>query len=64
MDILFERGSITKAIADYAKNMSADLIVIGHSIIHGVGRWLKGDVAKGVIDHAYPPCSVLVVKRE
>ena len=53
MDILFGRGSITKAIADYAKNMSADLIVIGHSSIHGVGKWLKGDVAKGVIDHAY-----------
>jgi nucleotide-binding universal stress UspA family protein len=64
MEILFDRGSTIETIVDYAKNMSADLIVIGHSTAHGFGRWLKGDVAKGVIDHAHPPCSVLVVKRE
>jgi nucleotide-binding universal stress UspA family protein len=64
MDILFDRGSTIETIVDYAKNMDADLIVIGHSSVHGFGRWLKGDVAKGVIDHASPPCSVLVVKRQ
>jgi len=64
MDILFDRGSTIETIVDYAKNMDADLIVIGHSSAHGFGRWLKGDVAKGVIDHASPPCSVLVVKRQ
>lgn len=64
MEILFDRGSTIETIVDYAKNMDADLIVIGHSSIHGIGRWLKGDVAKGVIDHASPPCSVLVVKRQ
>jgi nucleotide-binding universal stress UspA family protein len=64
MEILFDRGSTIETIIDYAKNMGADLIVIGHSSVHGFGRWLKGDVAKGVIDHAHPPCSVLVVKRQ
>jgi nucleotide-binding universal stress UspA family protein len=49
---------------DYSKEMNADLVVIGHSSAHGIGRWLKGDVAKGVIEHAHPPCSVLVVKRQ
>jgi nucleotide-binding universal stress UspA family protein len=64
MEILFDRGSTIETIVDYAKNMDADLIVIGHSSVHGIGRWLKGDVAKGVIEHIPPPCSVLVVKRQ
>lgn len=64
MEILFDRGSVTETIAEYAKNMDADLIVIGHSSVHGFGRRLKGDVAKGVIDHAHAPCAVLVVKRQ
>ncbi len=33
MEVLFDRGSVTETIADYAKNMNADLIVIGHSSI-------------------------------
>jgi nucleotide-binding universal stress UspA family protein len=64
MEILFDRGSTIETIVDHAKNMGADLIVIGHSSVHGFGRWLKGDVAKGVIEHASAPCSVLVVKRQ
>ena len=64
MEILFDRGSTIETTVDYAKNMYADLIVIGHSSVHGFGRWLKGDVAKGVIEHIPPPCSVLVVKRQ
>lgn len=64
MEILFDRGSTIETTVDYAKNMDADLIVIGHSSVHGFGRWLKGDVAKGVIEHIPPPCSVLVVKRQ
>jgi nucleotide-binding universal stress UspA family protein len=64
MEILFDRDSVIETIVDYTKNMGADLIVIGHSTAHGFGRWLKGDVAKGVVDRAHPPCSVLVVKRQ
>ena len=64
MEVLFDRVSVIETIAEYGKNMSADLIVIGHSAAHGFGRRLKGDVAKGVIDHAHVPCAVLVVKRQ
>jgi|SRR3712207_6467512 len=64
MEILFDKGSTIETIVAYAKEMNADLVVIGHSSAHGIGRWLKGDVAKGVIEHANPPCSVLVVKRQ
>jgi len=64
MEMLFDRDSVIKTIVDYARDMDADLIVIGHSTTHGFGRWLKGDVAKGVIEHVPPPFSVLVVKRQ
>ena len=64
MEILFDRGAVTKTIADYARSMGAGLIVIGHSSVHGFGRRLKGDVAKGVIDHSPTPCSILIVKRQ
>ena len=64
MEVLFDRDSVINTITDYAKIMSADLIVIGHSTAHGFGRRLKGDVAKGVIDHASAPCSLLIVKRQ
>ena len=64
MEMFFDRDSIIKTIVDYARDMDADLIVIGHSTTHGFGRWLKGDVAKGVIEHVPPPFSVLVVKRQ
>jgi nucleotide-binding universal stress UspA family protein len=64
MEILFDKGSTIETIVNYVKEMNADLVVIGHSSAHGIGRWLKGDVAKGVIEHAHPPCSVLVVKRQ
>lgn len=64
MEILFERGSVVETIIDYAKNMGADLIVIGHSSVHGFGRRFKGDVAKEIIDKSHAPCSILVVKRQ
>ena len=64
MEVLFNRGAVAETIAEYAKNMDANLVVIGHSSVHGFGRRLKGDVAKGVIDHVHAPCSVLVVKRQ
>lgn len=64
MEVMFERNSVVQTIADYAKNMGADLILVGHSTVHGFGRLLKGDVAKGIMDHAHASCSVLVVKRQ
>lgn len=38
MEVLFERVSTTETIVDYAKDIGADLIVIGHSSIHGFER--------------------------
>jgi nucleotide-binding universal stress UspA family protein len=64
MEVMLERNLIVQTIADYAKNMGADLIIVGHSTAHGFGRLLKGDVAKGVIDHAHALRSVLVVKGQ
>jgi nucleotide-binding universal stress UspA family protein len=64
MELLFDRDPVIETIVDYAKNMGVDLIVIGYSSIHGFERWLKGDVAKGVVDNAPPPRSVLIVKRQ
>jgi len=47
-------------IADCAKRISADLIVVGHRHLEGFAkRWWKGSTAKGLIENA--PCNVLVV---
>lgn len=48
-------------IADYAKNIGADLIVIPSHGYHGVKRLVLGSVAERVIRHA--ECSVLVLRR-
>ncbi|MCA9066747.1 MAG: universal stress protein [Planctomycetaceae bacterium] len=48
-------------IADYAKNINADLIVIPSHGYHGVKRFVLGSVAERVIRHA--ECSVLVLRR-
>ena len=48
-------------IADYAKNIQADLIVIPSHGYHGVKRFVLGSVAERVIRHA--ECSVLVLRR-
>ncbi len=48
-------------IADYAKRVSADLIVIPSHGYHGVKRLFLGSVAERVLRHA--PCNVLVLRR-
>lgn len=55
LELLFDRSSVVQAIADYAKDIGADVIVIGHSTRYEFGRRLEGDVAKGVIDRAQAP---------
>jgi nucleotide-binding universal stress UspA family protein len=47
-------------IVKFAEEIKADLIVIGHRGIAGLGRFLVGSVAARVV--AYAPCSVLVVR--
>jgi nucleotide-binding universal stress UspA family protein len=52
-------GDTVDEITEYAKKISADLIVVGHKHLDGwAARWWKGSVSKSLI--AYAPCSVLV----
>jgi len=53
-------GHPVDAIAEYARKIQADLIVVGHKHLEGwVKRWWSGSVSKSLIEHS--PCSVLVV---
>jgi len=65
-DLLIEpvlvRGRAGTVIVDQAREMQADLIVVGH---RGMGRWesmLLGSVSAEVVDHA--PCPVLVARDD
>lgn len=52
-------GETVDQITEHAKNISADLIVVGHRHLEGwAARWWKGSVSKALI--AQSPCSVLV----
>jgi nucleotide-binding universal stress UspA family protein len=56
------RGRAASVIVEEARQMSADLVVVGH---RGHGRWesiLLGSVSAEVVDHA--PCPVLVARDE
>lgn len=53
-------GETVDEIARHAKQINADLIVVGHKHLDGwAARWWRGSVSKSLIAHA--PCSVLVV---
>ena len=53
-------GETVDEIASYAKQIEADLIVVGHKHLDGwASRWWRGSVSKSLIAQA--PCSVLVV---
>jgi len=53
-------GHPAEQIVDFADEMNADLIVMGHRGRSPIARWLVGSVARAVIDHAN--CPVLVVR--
>jgi nucleotide-binding universal stress UspA family protein len=56
------RGRAASVIVDQAREMDADLVVVGH---RGMGRWesmLLGSVSAEVVDHA--PCPVLIARDE
>lgn len=56
------RGRAASVIVEEARQMPADLVVVGH---RGHGRWesiLLGSVSAEVVDHA--PCPVLVARDE
>lgn len=53
-------GDAVSEIADCARRIGADLIVVGHKHLDGwAARWWRGSVSRALIEHA--PCSVLVV---
>jgi nucleotide-binding universal stress UspA family protein len=56
-------GNPAEQIARSAREMKADLIVVGHRDQSSLVRWLNGSVGASILHH--PPCSVLVaVKSE
>jgi nucleotide-binding universal stress UspA family protein len=53
-------GDAVDEISRYAKEVDADLVVVGHKHLDSwAARWWRGSVSKTLIEHA--PCSVLVV---
>ena len=54
-------GRICDHVAEQARRIKADLIVVGSHGYRGLQRWLLGSVAQAVVAHA--PCSVEVVRK-
>ena len=53
-------GNPVDEIAEYARKVSAELIVVGHKHLDSwAARWWRGSISKALIEQA--PCSVLVV---
>ena len=53
-------GDSVEQIASYARQISADLIVVGHRHLDSwAARWWRGSSTRALIEHS--PCSVLVV---
>jgi nucleotide-binding universal stress UspA family protein len=56
-------GNPAEQIVLAARDMNADLIVVGHRDQGTLARWLNGSVGASILHH--PPCSVLIaVKSE
>ncbi|MFB9262496.1 universal stress protein [Bradyrhizobium erythrophlei] len=54
-------GNPAEQIVLFAKEMNADLIVVGHRDQGTLARWLNGSVGDSILHH--PPCSVLVAVK-
>jgi nucleotide-binding universal stress UspA family protein len=53
-------GDAVQEITEYAKKISADLIVVGHQHLKGwAARWWRGSTSASLIEHSL--CNVLVV---
>ena len=57
---LIEAPSVVEAIANYAENQKADLIVVGTRGMTGFRKLILGSVSSGLISHAH--CPVLVAR--
>ena len=53
-------GDPADVIVETAKDVEADLVIVGSRGLSAVQRWLMGSVSSKVVAHA--PCSVLVVR--
>ena len=58
--VLWDVGSVTKAIVEFAENNKVNLIVLGTRGISGIKRMLLGSTASGVVTYSH--CPVIVVK--
>ena len=54
-------GNPAEQIVLSAREMEADLIVVGHRDQGSLARWLNGSVGAAILHH--PPCSVLIAVR-
>lgn len=61
LDLAVRVGHPGEEIVEYAKSVSADLIVVPSHGYHGLKRFVLGSVAEQVIRHA--ACDVLVLRR-
>jgi nucleotide-binding universal stress UspA family protein len=52
--------SVAEGIIDYAKELGADVIVIGTKGLTGVEKFFMGSVASAVINHAH--CPVVAIR--
>jgi len=59
-DIVIKDGHPAEKIIDTAKEIGADLIVVGSHGRHGAKRFFLGSVSAKIVEHA--PCHVLVIK--
>lgn len=62
IDFVTLPGNPAKVIVEYAKNLHADLIVMGHTGHHNLWGNLLGNTADKISDHA--PCDVLIVRNK
>jgi len=59
-EIVIQDGHPAEKIIDTAKEIGADLIVVGSHGRHGAKRFFLGSVSAKIVEHA--PCHVLVIK--
>lgn len=59
-DVVVKDGHPAEMIIETAKEVGADLVVIGSHGRHGAERFFLGSVSLKVVEHA--PCHVLVIK--
>ena len=59
-EIVIKDGHPAEKIIDTAKEIGAELIIVGSHGRHGAERFFLGSVSSKVVEHA--PCHVLVIK--